>query len=135
MNQRRLSYNLCLALAYYFRCFACRKTSSLKNNTRSKTDFYLDRGIEKLSRDLDIVNLLDIVKGFHVMKQVLFNQDERFFLHLQRRDMIYSSESSQCEKEEQSRESLKLQLEESLNAGAVFDKEKASTLRTILNRF
>ena len=50
--------------------------------------------MEKLSRDLDIVNLLDIVKGFHVMKQVLFSQDDRFFLHLQRRDMIYSSETN-----------------------------------------
>ena len=50
--------------------------------------------MEKLSRDLDIVNLLDIVEGFHVMKQVLFSQDDRFFLHLQRRDMIYSSETN-----------------------------------------
>ena len=91
--------------------------------------------MEKLSRDLDIVNLLDIVKGFHVMKQVLFNQDDRFFLHLQRRDMIYSSDTSLCEKEEQGRDSLKLQLEESLGSGLVFDQEKANTLRKVLNRF
>ena len=91
LNQRKFSYNSCLAIAYYLRCFACRKSSSLKKSKAAKNDFYLDRGIEKLSRDLDIVNLLDIVKGFHVMKQVLFSQDDRFFLHLQRRDMIYSS--------------------------------------------
>ena len=31
MNQRKFTYNTCNALAYYFRCFACRKASSLKN--------------------------------------------------------------------------------------------------------
>ena len=40
----------------------------MKKSEAGKKDFYLDKGIEKLSRDLDIVNLLDIVKGFHVMK-------------------------------------------------------------------
>ena len=88
-----MSYNTCKALLYYFRCFCCRRSSSLKRSEATKTDFYLDKGIEKLERDLDIVKLLDIVKGYHVMKQVLFSQDDRFFLHLQRRDMIYSSET------------------------------------------
>ena len=58
----------------------------------------MDKGIEKLSKDLDIVNLLKIVKGYHVMMQVLFNQDDRFMLQLQRRDMIYSSQSEDEER-------------------------------------
>ena len=94
LNQRRLSYNICLALGYYFRCLVCRRSQSLRQRASSKTDFYLDRGVEKLSRDLDIVNLLDMIRGFHVMKQVLFSQDERFLLHLQHRDMIQSSDSA-----------------------------------------
>ena len=49
--------------------------------------------MDKLSRDLDIVNLLDIIRGYHVMKSVLFNFNDRFLLHLQRRDTICSSES------------------------------------------
>ena len=61
LNQRRLSYNTCLALCYYFRCFACRKERSLKRKSSSKQDFYLDQGIRKLNRDLDINNLLEMV--------------------------------------------------------------------------
>ena len=71
-----------MALGYYFRCFACRKGSSLKKNKASKQDYYLNKGIKKLSSDLDIVNLLEIVKGYHVMKQVLFNHDERYLLKM-----------------------------------------------------
>jgi len=62
------------------RCFVCRKTRSLKKDKSSKQDFYLDKGIDKLSRDLDIVSLLEMVKGYHVMKQVLFSHEDRFFL-------------------------------------------------------
>ena len=66
-----------MALGYYFRCFICRKnSSSLKKSKAFKTDFYLNKGISKLNHDLDIVNLLEIVKGYNVMKQVLFNHDE-----------------------------------------------------------
>ena len=68
LNQRRLTYSTCKAFGYYFQCFACRKNSSLKTKKAAKQDFYLNKGIQKLSRDLDIVNLLEIVKGFHVMK-------------------------------------------------------------------
>lgn len=82
LNQRRFSYNTCYAIRYFFSCLACRGKRSLKNLKRAKQDVFLDRGIEKLSRDLDIVNLLDMVKGYHVMKQVLFSEDDRFLLQL-----------------------------------------------------
>ena len=70
-----------------------RKSKSLKKSKSSKVDYYLNKGINKLKRDLDIVNLLEIVKGFYVMKQVLFSLDDRFLLKFQRRDIIHSSES------------------------------------------
>ena len=71
-----------MALGYYFRCFACRKSSSLKKLKSAKPDYYLNQGIKKLSHDLDIVNLLEMIKGFHIMKQVLFNHDDRYLLKL-----------------------------------------------------
>ena len=46
---------------------------------------------------MDILNLLEMVRGFNVMKQVLFNQDDRFLLDLQRRDMIYKSSTDEKE--------------------------------------
>lgn len=51
----------------------------------------LDKGKHKLNRDLDIINLLEMIKDYHLMKQVLFSQDDRFFLALQHRDMICES--------------------------------------------
>ena len=89
LNQRRFSYSTLLAVRYYLGCLVCRKKESLKKMGRTaKQDVYLDRGIEKLKRDLDIVNLLSLIKGYHVMKQVLFSPDERFLLKMQRRDLI-----------------------------------------------
>ena len=48
-----------------------------------------------LGRDLDIVNFLEMVKDYHMMKQVLFDEDDRILLRLQKRDMIciYTSSS------------------------------------------
>ena len=40
----------------------------------------LDKGKDKLYRDLDIVKVLEMIKDYHVMKQVLFTHDDRFFL-------------------------------------------------------
>ena len=91
INQRKFSYNTFNAIRYFLCCRVCRNKSSLNKIKSGKQDLYLDRGTDKLSRDLDIVNILDMVKGYHVMKQVLFSQDDRFLLKLQRRDMIHSS--------------------------------------------
>lgn len=60
-----------------------------------KADFYLNKGIGKLSRDLDISNLLEMVQVYRVMKQTLFSQDDRFFLRMQKRDLICSSETGE----------------------------------------
>ena len=48
----------------------------------AEKDFKLEKGRDKLYRDLDIVNLLEMIKDYHVMKQVLFTHDDRFFLQL-----------------------------------------------------
>ena len=47
-----------------------------------------------LSQDLDIVNLLEMIKDYKLMKDVFFTQDDRFFLKLQHRDMICSGSTS-----------------------------------------
>ena len=56
-------------------------------------DSKLEKGKEMLYRDLDIVNLLEMIKDYHMMRQVLFTEDDRFFLQLQHRDMICSTTS------------------------------------------
>ena len=61
----------------------------------AESDYKLNKGKEKLNRDLDIVKMLEMIKDYRVMKQVIFTQDDRFFLQLQHRDMICSSTSEQ----------------------------------------
>ena len=67
---------------YFFRCRNCRSREKLKRIKSAKNDFLLDKGKDKLYRDLDIVRLLEMIKDYHVMKQVLFTHDDRFFLKL-----------------------------------------------------
>ena len=40
----------------------------------------MNQGMKKLERDLDIVNLIDLIKGYRVMRKVLFNHDQRFLM-------------------------------------------------------
>ena len=80
---------------YYFRCRNCRSRNKLKRSKSAEKDFKLEKGRDKLYRDLDIVNLLEMIKDYHVMKQVLFTHDDRFFLQLQHRDMICTTSSEQ----------------------------------------
>ena len=81
MNQRRMTYKFCDLMNYYARCLCCRSHSSLKRQHQSnKTDYYLNKGIRKLDSDLDVVKYLKLVQAYSVMKQVLFNQNERFFM-------------------------------------------------------
>ena len=82
LNQRRFTYNSCLAIMYYLRCWNCRSRNKLKRIKSAEKDFKLEKGRDKLYRDLDIVNLLEMIKDYHVMKQVLFTHDDRFFLQL-----------------------------------------------------
>ena len=97
----------------------------------------MDKGIAKLDRDLDIVKLLDIVKGYHVMKQVLFSQDDRFFLHLQRRDMIHSSgtDTDQETRQKAIRSEPRQAYDSMLNLNKSMDEDQKAEVRRILKRF
>ena len=84
---------MCLSISYYLRCLTCNclRKKSKDQSISSKKHSQLEKGRQKLYRDLDIVNLLEMIKDYHLMKQVLFDQDDRFFLQLQHRDMICES--------------------------------------------
>ena len=63
LNQRRFSYSTFLALSYFFRCYNCRNRKSLAKIKSAKQDVFLEKGINKLNKDLDIVNLLETVRN------------------------------------------------------------------------
>ena len=95
LNQRRFVYTTCNVLRYVFCCLVCRKSKSLRNLKGGKRDFELDKGVEMLNRDLDVVSFLELTKYHHLIKQVLFNQDDRFLIKLQHRDLICTSSSEE----------------------------------------
>ena len=95
LNQRKFTYNTCMAIMYFFRCRNCRSRENLRRIKSAEKDFKLNKGEEKLFQDLDIVKLLQMIKDYRVMKQVIFTHDDLFFLQLQHRDMICSSSSEQ----------------------------------------
>ena len=57
------------------RCVCLRKKRTLlkAGTDRDLKEYYYRRGELKLERDLDIVNLLNMIKGYRVMQQVLFD--------------------------------------------------------------
>ena len=60
-------------------------------------EFYLRQGVQKLDQDLDVVNLLAMVKLFRSLRHLTFSRDERLFLKFKRRDTINSDiESSEA---------------------------------------
>ena len=93
LNQKRLVYSTCNALMYYFRCYKCRKQSTLKQSKSGKIDYFLNQGIKKLSHDLDIVNILDIIKGSRTMRYLVLNKDDHFLLKNQHKNVIDSDAS------------------------------------------
>ena len=76
------------------RCFICRSQKSLRRIESARNDFYLNQGLKKLERDLDIVNLIDLIKGYRVMRKVLFNHDQRFLMKFQKQDVLDSDYSN-----------------------------------------
>ena len=71
-----------MAIMYFFRCRNCRRKEKLRRIKSAEKDYKLNKGKEKLNQDLDIVKILEMVKDYRVMKQVIFSHDDRFFLQL-----------------------------------------------------
>ena len=51
----------------------------------------LNRAKELLYQDLDIVNLLEMIKDYRLIKRVFFTHDDRQLLQLQHRDTVRAS--------------------------------------------
>ena len=57
INQRNFTYKACQSLVYILSCASCRSKRSIKAKMRS--DFLLDKGIEKLEKQLDVSHLIN----------------------------------------------------------------------------
>ena len=82
--------DLCLYLA---RCFCLRKSEALRSMKKGRNDYYLQQGQKKLEKDLNIVNYFDLLKGFRLMQQVLFTEQQLVLLKFQQANVVNIRES------------------------------------------
>ena len=96
LNQRALVYKVCQALIYTFTCFkSFRCKRSVKQmNLRRGDDFYLDKGIKKLEKHLDISWLIRRAQTVKIIKNIFFDEDQQLLINFQKAAVITSSSNS-----------------------------------------
>ena len=66
VNHDIFQYNKGLNLRYFFKCLCLRGDKSVKN--LSKSDFYLNKGVNKLNRDMDIIDFVRMGHYVYIMR-------------------------------------------------------------------
>ena len=74
LRQSELYYGTCDAFCYYSRFRCCKSRQRLK--TLGPKDFLMDVGIEKINKELDILNLIKMLKGYRILSQVFLNKND-----------------------------------------------------------
>ena len=71
-----------------------------------RSDYLLDKGIEKLEKQLDVSNLINNQQLVRIIKNVLFDEDEKFLLQFQKNEVldVGSSTSSSDQSDEHEHE-------------------------------
>ena len=78
---------------HYLRHLCCSKGGISRENR------LIDKGIKKLEKDLDIVNLLNLQNEFQEAKSVLFDRDDSKLLKMNKRRMISSEDGSKSDED------------------------------------
>ena len=107
MNRKMFHYSCTDRILVFFNristIFCCCKKRKIKNccskrfNSAEKQNRLFTKGKHKLTRDLDIVTLIQRQQMHDVNKQALYNSTERFLLQYQRRNVIESNSDSNQE--------------------------------------
>ena len=146
LNQRKLVYNQCSVFKYYLKCLCCRKQSTLKKmKSGGKKDYLVNKGIKKLEVDLDIVNILEMIKRARVLVNLTLTKDENLLLKSQRNDVIDSTDDEDGgnpSSEDGSEELDQLQLMYrnlnrifAVDGVEVIDESQKRDFRKVLNRY
>ena len=61
-------------------CFCFRSKQNLNKTKAGRKEIFFKKGQKKLDRDLDIVNLINLMKSLRIMRQVLFSANQLYFL-------------------------------------------------------
>ena len=63
-----------------------------------------------LEKDLDIFNLIDLMKTYRILRKVVFDQNQLFFLKHQKHDILDFSESNSANDDEYDQNLLEMQI-------------------------
>ena len=67
-------------------------------SARERLELIFRNGDRKLNRDLDIVNIIEMIKGYRCLRKVLFDRSQLFYLKFQRKDVLVSDSPSDNDK-------------------------------------
>ncbi len=79
-NQRFFRYNMIDLVKSALYCVPCRSDKSLKKSKVGRKDLHFKTGVAKLEKDLDVLNLLAMMKLFRSLRHVLFTKEQSLFL-------------------------------------------------------
>ena len=97
MNRRTLEYSLKHVLCFYFKCLFCRNANSLRKLKDGKREIYFQRAEHKLRKNLDIVQLLRTIQAADQIQEVVFDNNARRLLQLQRHSVVTATSSDESE--------------------------------------
>ena len=72
LNQSVFQYDMGRIPKYFLRCICLRTKRSVKD--KSKEDFYLDKGIDRLTNDMDVVQWVRMLHKVEIMNSILFTE-------------------------------------------------------------
>lgn len=72
-----------------------KKDYAVGDNYQEKKHYLYEKGVKKLEKELDIVNLVRSIRQLKLMAQVLLGPSERMLLKFQRKNMIETDTSSE----------------------------------------
>ncbi len=93
MNRINFNYTTREIMKSIFSCCLKKKAKRLKNQDDYRNHYLYDKGVKRLSREFDAINLLKLMKQVKLLVQVLLNPTQKMLLGFQRQNVIDSDSS------------------------------------------
>jgi hypothetical protein len=96
LRRSRLMYGYGEILHYLCHCMCLKRRGFfLSNRHLEKKHLLYEKGVKKLEKELDIVNLVRSIRQLKLMASVLIGPSERLLLKFQKKNMIETQSSSE----------------------------------------
>lgn len=79
-DQHILIYGTCNAIKYFFKCLCLRNVKSHESHKALKREYFLNKGINKLKQDLDVVHALKTFKRSRILVDLVLSKDDQLLM-------------------------------------------------------